>query len=74
MISIIMIVYEVEQYVEESIRSVLGQTYPDIELIIVAGYGSDRSVEICSEYAKKDKRIKLVTCEAKGIADARNKG
>ena len=74
MISIIMIVYNVEQYVEQSIKSVLGQTYRDIELIIVAGYGSDRSVEICSECAKKDERIKLITCEANGIADARNKG
>lgn len=74
MISIIMIVYEVEQYVSQSVRSVLDQTYRDFELIIVAGYGSDRSVEICSEYAKKDSRIKLITCEAKGIADARNRG
>ncbi len=74
MISIIMIVYDVERYVEESIKSVLGQTYRDLELIIVAGEGPDRSEEICAEYARKDKRIKLITCPAKGIADARNRG
>ena len=42
MISIIMIVYDVERYVEESIKSVLAQTYRDIELIIVCGHGQIR--------------------------------
>ena len=74
MISIIMIVYDVERYVEESIKSVLAQTYRDIELIIVCGRGSDRSEEICEKYAKEDPRIKLITCPANGIADARNRG
>ena len=74
MISIIMIVYDVERYVEQSIKSVLAQTYEDIELIIVVGHGKDRSEAICEEYAKKDPRIKLITCPAKGIADARNRG
>ena len=74
MISIIMIVYDVERYVEQSIKSVLAQTYTDFELIIVAGHGADRSEEICREYAAKDPRIKLITCPANGIADARNRG
>jgi len=74
MISIIMIVYDVERYVEESIKSVLAQTYKDIELVIVADHGPDRSEEICRKYADSDPRIKLITGEAKGIADARNRG
>ena len=74
MISIIMIVYEVEQYVEQSIKSVLAQTYEDFELIIVAGHGRDRSEEICRKYADMDSRIKLITGPANGIADARNQG
>ena len=74
MISIIMIVYDVERYVEESIKSVLAQTYKDIELIIVADHGPDRSEEICRKYAKEDPRIKLIAGDAKGIADARNRG
>ena len=69
-----MIVYDVEQYVEQSIRSVLDQTYRDIELIIVVGHGKDRSEEICERFAASDQRIKLITGEAKGIADARNQG
>ena len=74
MISIIMIVYDVERYVEESIKSVLAQTYKDIELVIVADHGPDRSEEICRRYADSDPRIRLITGEAKGIADARNRG
>jgi glycosyltransferase involved in cell wall biosynthesis len=69
-----MIVYNVEDYVEQSIKSVLDQTYKDIELIIVVGHGSDRSEEICQRYADLDPRIKLITGEANGIADARNQG
>ena len=69
-----MIVYNVEDYVEQSIKSVLDQTYKDIELIIVVGHGSDRSEEICKRYADLDPRIRLITGEAKGIADARNQG
>ena len=74
MISIIMIVYDVERYVAQSIQSVLDQTYGDFELVIVADNGPDRSVDICREYAARDTRIKLICGEAKGIADARNRG
>ncbi len=74
MISIIMIVYNVEAYVEQSIKSVLDQTYKDIELIIVCGKGDDRSEEICRRYADSDGRIKLIVAPACGIADARNRG
>ena len=69
-----MIVYKVEQYIRQSIESVLNQTYKDIELVIVASEGGDRSVEICREYAAKDPRIKLVETPPKGEADARNRG
>jgi len=74
MISIIMIVYDVEKYVEQSIKSVLAQTYKDIELILVVGHGPDRSEEICRKYADMDPRIKLIAGDANGIADARNQG
>ena len=50
MISIIMIVYDVEKYVEQSIKSVLDQTYRDIEVVIVADHGPDRSEEICERF------------------------
>lgn len=74
MISIIMIVYDVADYVAQAIESVMAQTYKDIELIIVASPGRDASVDICREYAAKDKRIKLIISPPAGIADARNRG
>ena len=74
MISIIMIVYDVEKYVEQSIKSVLAQTYRDIELIIVATEGDDASTDICRRYAEQDSRIKLIVAPPNGIADARNRG
>ncbi len=74
MISVIMIVYNVEPYVRQGITSVLAQTYTDLEVIVVVGHGSDRSESICEELAAADPRIKLICGEAKGIADARNQG
>ena len=74
MISIIMIVYDVEKYVEQSIKSVLAQTYRDIELVIVATEGDDASTDICRKYAEEDARIKLIVAPKRGIADARNRG
>lgn len=75
MISILMIVYDVEQYVAQSIESVLAQDYQDFELIIVIGEGGkDNCENICREYAGRDSRIKLVIAPPKGPADARNQG
>lgn len=75
MISILMIVYDVEQYVAQSIESVLNQDYKDFELILVIGEGGkDRCEEICRKYANEDSRIKLVIAPPKGPADARNQG
>jgi len=75
MISILMIVYDVEQYLRRAIESVLNQTYKDIELILVVGINDrDNCEDICREYAKKDSRIKLIVAPAKGAPDARNQG
>lgn len=75
MISIIMIVYKVEQYLAQAIESVLNQDYRDIELILaVSPSDTDNCAQICKNYAQKDSRIKLVECPPKGSADARNRG
>lgn len=59
LISVLMPVYNVEPYVGESIESVLNQTYPNFEFIIVDDCSTDRTFNICKEYAAKDSRIKL---------------
>lgn len=62
-ISIITASYNYEHYIEETIQSVLAQTYPDWELIIIDDGSSDNSVEIIKNYCNKDSRIKLFTHE-----------
>lgn len=72
--SIIMPVYNVEEYVEKSIRSVLNQTYKNFELIIVNDGTTDNSMKIVSEFQKKDKRIKAYNKKNGGLSSARNYG
>lgn len=71
-ISIIMASYNYEQFIEEAIESVLNQTYPNWELIIVDDGSKDNSIEIIQKYCEKDSRIKLFQHENavnKGLKD-----
>lgn len=74
LISIIIPVYNVEEYLAECLDSVLAQTYKNLEIIVVNDGSTDRSGEICQEYAKKDQRIILIEKENGGLSDARNAG
>jgi len=73
-ISIIVPVYNVEEYITECIDSILSQTYKDCELILVDDGSSDNSGKICDEYALKDNRIKVIHKENGGLSSARNAG
>ncbi len=77
-ISVIVIIYKVEPYLRECIESLIRQTYTNIEIILVVGEKGDgtddKSLEIAEAYAAEDKRIKVISCEAAGTGDARNKG
>ncbi|MEE3705473.1 glycosyltransferase [Campylobacter sp. CX2-8023-23] len=59
-ISIIIPVYNVEKYIRECLESCINQTLKDIEIIIVDDCGSDKSMDIAKEYAKKDGRVKII--------------
>ncbi len=74
MISVIVPVYNVEEYLEECLDSIQKQTYIDIEVILVNDGSTDRSKEICERYCRKDSRFKLVNQENKGLSGARNRG
>ena len=73
-LSIIMAVYNVAEYVEKSVLSVLGQKYRDIELILIDDGSTDGSGNICKRLADVDSRIKLFHMENQGVSAARNYG
>lgn len=71
-VTIVIPVYNVEAYIEETIRSVLAQTYPHFEVICVNDGSQDRSVEVCQQF--DDPRIRILHQENQGPAAARNLG
>ncbi|EAL6184099.1 glycosyltransferase family 2 protein, partial [Campylobacter coli] len=74
-ISIILPTFNVEKYIAKALESCINQSFKDIEIIVVDDCGSDKSIDIAKEYAKKDKRIKIVHNEKNlGTFAARNNG
>ena len=73
-ISIIVPVYNVDQYLENCIESILNQTFKDYELILIDDGSTDKSGEICDKYEKKDNRIKVIHKYNGGLSSARNAG
>lgn len=72
-ISIIIPVYNSEQYLNECLDSVINQTEPDIEIVCVNDASTDNSLNILNEYGAKDKRIKIISLtENGGVSNARN--
>lgn len=74
MISIIVPVYNAELYIDRCIQSIIEQTYKDIEIILVDDGSLDKSGEIIKQWSFRDKRIKVIFQENKGVSMARNVG
>ena len=74
MISVIVPVYNVEEYLEECLESIRQQTFTDIEVILVNDGSTDSSKEICERFCQADSRFKLINQENKGQSVARNRG
>ena len=74
MISVIVPVYNVVDYLPRCLDSIVGQTYRDLEIILVDDGSTDSSGKICDEYAMKDSRITVIHQKNKGLAEARNSG
>ena len=74
MISVIVPVYNAEEYLEECLESIKNQTYTNIEVILVNDGSTDGSREICERFCQKDSRFKLINQENQGQSVARNRG
>ena len=73
-ISVVIPVYKVEQYLRRCINSILGQSYKNIEIILIDDGSPDKCGKICDEYKKKDSRIKVIHKVNGGLSEARNYG
>ena len=73
-VSVIVPVYNVEKYLGECLDSILAQTLKDIEVICVDDGSTDRSPELLASYAKRDRRVKILTQSNAGAGAARNSG
>ncbi len=74
LISIIIPVYNAEKYLEKCIESAIGQTYKNIEIIAINDGSTDKSLNILTEYTRKDNRIKIINIDNCGISAVRNIG
>lgn len=72
LISVIVPIYKVEDYLDKCVESILAQTYKNLEVWLVDDGSPDRCGQICDEWAKKDARIKVIHKPNGGVSDARN--
>ena len=74
LISVIVPIYNVEQFLSKCIQSIINQSYSRLEIILVDDGSTDDSPQICDEFKEKDKRIKVIHKKNGGLSDARNVG
>ncbi|MEJ8741116.1 glycosyltransferase family 2 protein [Phocaeicola sp. HCN-6420] len=74
MISVIVPIYNVEEYLPACIESIINQTYKDLEILLIDDGSTDNSGKICDEYAKQDGRCIVIHQQNKGLSGARNTG
>lgn len=73
-ISVIVPVYNMEEYLDQCMESILSQTMTDFECLLIDDDSTDRSLEMCNQYAKMDPRVKVVHNQHSGLGETRNVG
>ena len=74
LISVIVPIYNVAPWLPRCLDSIIGQTYKNLEILLINDGSTDNSLEICQTYAAKDPRIKVIHQENQGVSAARNAG
>nr|WP_067062661.1 glycosyltransferase [Mucilaginibacter sp. L294] len=74
LLSVIVTVYNKEEYLRPCLQSILNQTFVGFELILVNDGSIDKSTEICDDFARRDKRVFVIHQKNKGVSEARNAG
>lgn len=74
LVSVVIPIYNVEEYLTDCVNSVINQTYTNIEIILVDDGSNDSSSQLCDEFEKNDNRIKVIHKANGGLSDARNTG
>jgi len=74
LISIIVPIYNSEKTLERCVRSIINQTYKNLEIILINDGSNDNSLNICKDLKKIDDRIKIIDSKNEGVSSARNKG
>ena len=74
LVTIVLNVYNCEKYVKKCLDSLIKQTYKNLEILIINDGSTDKSLEICEKYQKKDNRIRIITHENCGLSLSRNAG
>ena len=74
LITVVVPVYKVEEYIYKCVDSIINQTYKNLEIILVDDGSPDNCPKICDDYSKKDKRIKVIHKKNGGVSSARNEG
>nr|WP_022768216.1 glycosyltransferase family 2 protein [Butyrivibrio sp. NC2007] len=74
LVSVIVPIYNVKEYLERCVNSILNQSYENLDIILVDDGSNDGSEEICDFFARKDKRVNVIHQENRGVAAARNTG
>ena len=74
LVSVIVPIYNVQDYIGRCIESILRQSFQNLEILLVNDGSIDNSRQICEAYANKDKRIKIIDKEKGGLSDPRYLG
>ena len=71
-VSVIIPVYKVEKYLDRCLTSILNQSYPKLEIILVDDGSPDKCPQMCDEYAERDRRVRVIHKKNGGVSSARN--